>query len=213
MSENPQTEETRPRKKAKRGKIIVRRMPWHVGFLSHLGFRPRLGIGNFAKAERHYDIEFDERDAKHLKKWGYTTSKKGKSKKRHPKKGHSKKSSKKQSSEKETSEQEADDAVYLSEENLRLLKDIGTKSSKMSPSSKDQKERKPKTPVPTPPWSVRALSWLAGGHPVRVVYRVKEVPKPKTNDPKTDDPKADDPPEGGSDKPTEEEPEKPAEEA
>ncbi|KAI8663544.1 hypothetical protein NCS57_00955700 [Fusarium keratoplasticum] len=86
----------------------------------------------------------------------------------------------------------------------------------MSPSSKDQKERKPKTPVPTPPWSVRALSWLAGGHPVKVVYRVKEVPKPKTNDPKPDDPKPDDPkpddpPEGGSGKPTEEEPEKPAE--
>lgn len=76
----------------------------------------------------------------------------------------------------------------------------------MSPSSKDQKERKPKTPVPTPPWSVRALSWLAGGYPVKVVYRVKEVAKPKT-----DDPKADDPTKGGSDKPTEEEPEKPAE--
>lgn len=106
MSENPQTEETRPRKKAKRGKIIVRRMPLHVRLLSHLGFRPRLGIGNLAKAERHYDIEFDERDAKHLKKWGYTKSKKGKSKKRHSKKGHSKKSSKKRSSKKHSSEKE-----------------------------------------------------------------------------------------------------------
>lgn len=76
----------------------------------------------------------------------------------------------------------------------------------MSPSSKDQKERTPKTPAPTPPWSVRALSWLAGGHPVKVVYRVKEVAKPKTNDPK-----ANDPAEKRSDKPIEEEPEKPTE--
>lgn len=81
---------------------------------------------------------------------------------------------------------------------------IKASTQKMSP-SEDQKKRTPKTPVPTPPWSVRALSWLAGGHPVKVVYKVKEVAKPKTNDPKTDDPKTDDPhpPEGGSDKPAE----------
>ncbi|RTE85139.1 hypothetical protein BHE90_000277 [Fusarium euwallaceae] len=117
MSENPQTEETRPRKKAKRGKIYVRRMPWHVRVLSHLGFRPRLGIGNLTKARKDYDIVFDERDTQHLEKWGYKKPKKGKPKKKHSKKGHSKKSSKKRSSKKETTEQEEEDtAVDPSEE-------------------------------------------------------------------------------------------------
>lgn len=108
MSGDAQTEETRPRKKAKKRKIIVPPMPWHVRLLSHLGVRPLLSIEGLSDAQLDkYDFVFSDKDKKHFEKWGYTLPTEGKSKKR----------SKKRSSKKKASRQETSDpAVYLSQE-------------------------------------------------------------------------------------------------